>query len=373
MARPATPKKEAGGKKAANPYGLLLSPARPKAPLALATIVAAQGSAPQVVGASALFSRRGLVRGTLGGGLLEALSGKAAAAALRAGRSRFLDLGLSGELDSTDEAVCGGRVKILIDAAPDKHAGVFRRMEASLAAGRAGVLATLIRDRGGRGGLSLSRHWIPGGESAARTRRGPLLPFRTAIRDRFRRPGPLGEKGKAGLYAELREPPPRLIIAGAGHIGRAVCGLGSWLGFEVTVVDDRPEFARRRRLPEADRIIVGDIGPTLARLPFGRAAYVVIVTRGHSQDAAALRSCLGRRAAYVGLIGSRRKIALMRENFLKQGWASEEDLRRLSAPIGLDIRSQTVEEIAVSIAAELVLRRRTLSGPDPGRGPWFGP
>jgi xanthine dehydrogenase accessory factor len=126
----------------------------------------------------------------------------------------------------------------------------------------------------------------------------------------------------------------------------------------VTVVDDRVEFANRERFPEAERIIVADPGAYLRALPLSRTDHVVIVTRGHRGDEEALRACIRRRPAYLGMIGSRRKIDLMRERFLRSGAATEKQWARVHGPIGLPIGSRTVEEIAVSIVAELVRERR---------------
>ena len=152
-------------------------------------------------------------------------------------------------------------------------------------------------------------------------------------------------------------PLPQLVIAGAGHIGKALSHLGNMLGFEVTVIDDRPEYANSENLPDASCIIVKDIGEAMQEIRKNDDTYVVIVTRGHKDDAAALRPCIGSALAYTGMIGSRKKIAAMRENFIEKGWATSEQWDTIYAPVGLDIKSQTVEEIAVSIAAQLVLVR----------------
>jgi xanthine dehydrogenase accessory factor len=154
---------------------------------------------------------------------------------------------------------------------------------------------------------------------------------------------------------------PRLVIAGAGHVGKALAHLGNLLDFEVMVIDDRPEFASQENVPDADGIVVGDIASAVKEIPDSPENYFVIVTRGHRNDAEALRAALGRGAAYVGMIGSRTKVDLMRREFLDKGWATEEEWGRVRAPIGLEIGSKTVEEIAVSIAAELVRVRAGLA------------
>jgi xanthine dehydrogenase accessory factor len=353
-------------------YAAALELAARNRPAALATIVGLRGSAPQVIGASALFSRAGLIAGTLGGGLLEAEAGKRAVAALRKKQSLLFDLDLRGHFGEADEALCGGAVKVLIDAFPAGHMSVFRRMEASLAAGKSGVLVTAI-DCSPRRAPRISRRWLG---LCALDRELPtksLRPDSRAVRKGLRDPGIYEWKSGSLVYAEQRQPLPRLIIAGAGHIGQALCRTGSRLGFRVIVLDERSDFAQSRRLPDADRIITGPVGRSLARLPLGPDAYIAIVTPGHAGDAEALRACVKRRSAYIGMIGSKNKVRIMRENFLKRGWASARQFDRVAAPIGLPIRSQTVEEIAVSIAAELVLTRRASSGRTGRKDPWFGP
>jgi xanthine dehydrogenase accessory factor len=133
-----------------------------------------------------------------------------------------------------------------------------------------------------------------------------------------------------------------------------VAHLGKLLDFEVIVIDDRPEYANRVRFPDADRILVSDIGAAVRRFPISSDTYIVIVTRGHARDEEALRACIKRRAGYIGMIGSRRKVGLMRGKFLRRGWAAAAEFDKVHSPIGMGIHSQTVQEIAVSIAAELV-------------------
>jgi xanthine dehydrogenase accessory factor len=133
-----------------------------------------------------------------------------------------------------------------------------------------------------------------------------------------------------------------------------VARLGSLLDFSVTVIDDREEFANIVNVPEADEVLAADIGEALRTIEDAPDNYYVIVTRGHQKDAEALRAVVGRPAAYVGMIGSRRKVELMECEFLENGWATREQWAAVHAPIGIDIGSRTVEEIAVSIAAELV-------------------
>ena len=160
-------------------------------------------------------------------------------------------------------------------------------------------------------------------------------------------------------------PLPRLIIAGAGHVGKAVAQLGSLLDFSVTVIDDRAEFANAVNVPEADEIVMDEFDQAIGKIEDSPDNYFVIVTRGHQKDAEALRAAIGRKAAYIGMIGSKRKIELMHCEFLESGWATAAQWAGIHAPIGIDIGSRTVEEIAVSIAAELVRVRSEAGGGGP--------
>jgi xanthine dehydrogenase accessory factor len=152
-------------------------------------------------------------------------------------------------------------------------------------------------------------------------------------------------------------PPAHLIIAGAGHIGRSLAHLGKLLDFDVTVIDDRIEYANIKNIPDANHFIVEDIGKAIEEHNKDADTYLVIVTRGHNDDAKALKACVNSGAAYIGMIGSKNKIAQVHREFVHNGWATEAQWSAIHAPIGLEILSQTVEEIAVSIAAELVLVR----------------
>jgi xanthine dehydrogenase accessory factor len=161
------------------------------------------------------------------------------------------------------------------------------------------------------------------------------------------------------FFLEPVFPPAHLIIAGAGHIGKVLAHLADMLDFDVTVIDDRPEYANSENIPEADHILVNDIGESMKGLKKTRDTYVVIVTRGHKDDAAALKPCIGYDLAYTGMIGSKSKIASMRVSFMENKWATAKQWDTIHTPLGIDIKSRTVEEIAISIAAELVLVRNS--------------
>jgi xanthine dehydrogenase accessory factor len=163
------------------------------------------------------------------------------------------------------------------------------------------------------------------------------------------------------VMLEVVEPRPVLLVVGAGHVGRAVTRLGDYVGFSVAVLDDRPEFASRERLPEADRIVCGDLVESLRGFPIDLGTYVVVVSRGHRQDELALREVVTRGAAYVGMIGSRRRASAVLQHLSEEGFP-QEALERVRTPIGLHIGAETPEEIAVSIIAEIIQARRGGTG-----------
>ncbi len=180
------------------------------------------------------------------------------------------------------------------------------------------------------------------------------------------RPGtaPLEADGvRCTVYVEVHAPPPELVIVGAGHVARPLCQVGALLGFRVTVLDDRPEFATRERFPHAAQVRRADFADPLHGVRMGPRTFLVLVTRGHKYDFEALRGLLlgAELPAYVGMIGSRRRTRAALEALAREGIPAER-LRAVHAPIGLDVGAETPEEIAVSIAAELVMARRGGTG-----------
>lgn len=163
--------------------------------------------------------------------------------------------------------------------------------------------------------------------------------------------------GRVEVFYELFLPPEELVILGAGHIAMPLAQIGKLLDFEVTVVDDRPAYANQQRFPTADRIIVGDFEQVLAEYPIRRRTYLVLVTRAHTHDVACLRHVIHSPAAYIGMIGSKRRVFAVLKLLHAEGVPIEQ-LLRVHAPIGLDIKTETPAEIAVSIGAELVKVRR---------------
>jgi xanthine dehydrogenase accessory factor len=163
------------------------------------------------------------------------------------------------------------------------------------------------------------------------------------------------------VMIEVTERPATLLVVGGGHVGQAIASIASIAGFTVAVLDDREAFANAERFPMADRVICGDFTEELRRFPIDSTTYIIMVTRGHKQDELALREVAGSNAAYVGMIGSLRRVGTVLTH-LAVGGVPRDVLERVHTPIGLDIGAETPEEIAVSVVAELVLVRRGGTG-----------
>ena len=159
--------------------------------------------------------------------------------------------------------------------------------------------------------------------------------------------------GQMDVYIEPIEPSPELYVIGAGHVGFHLARLAHEVGFRVHVVDDREKFANNERFPTAEEVVVDDIPTWVARANLPPHAYAVIVTRGHTNDLEAMRALAPIDLRYLGLIGSRAKVARIYEALAADNMPAER-LERVHAPIGLDIGAVTPQEIAVSILAELI-------------------
>ncbi len=159
------------------------------------------------------------------------------------------------------------------------------------------------------------------------------------------------------VMLEVHERPATLLIVGAGHVGKALATIGNMCGFSVEIVDDRPEYANAERFPEADRITCGRFDEVLDGYPIDENSYVVCVTRGHKHDETSLRLVAASPAAYVGMIGSKRRVGAVLQHLIEEG-LDRAAVDRVHTPIGLDIGAETPEEIAVSIMAEIIRVRR---------------
>jgi xanthine dehydrogenase accessory factor len=163
------------------------------------------------------------------------------------------------------------------------------------------------------------------------------------------------------VYVEPVRPEPKVVVFGAGHVGKAVAHLAGWLGFRVVVADDRKGFATESDVPEAERRLTCALEELPDRLDIDEQTYLILTTRGVPVDAAGLPALLESPAGYIGVIGSRRRWETTVQELVEAG-VEKEKLRRVTSPMGLELNAETPEEIALSIMAEIVMLRRSGTG-----------
>ena len=330
-------------------------------PVILCRVVATRGSTPQKAGASMLLHPDGSQMGTLGGGCVEAAVKQKAAGLVGQSGAEVSTHVLDHDPEWADGLICGGRMTVLAEAPTGpSHLAYLAAYRRLLDAGR-GFTEAIAIDRE-RCGFAVGERFLFDHDATPFASLSGVLPSPEVfegVEPLAGRPRPSEKGGMAYLPAM---PTVRLLIVGAGHVGRAVAELASRAEFDVWVVDDRPEYLQAERFPTATRRLVGPIDQVLKGIEITPSTFALIVTRGHGHDQEALGLLAATPAGYVGMIGSRRKIKAIRDNLLDAGIA-EEALARVSAPVGLDIGSETVFEIAVSIVAELIARRNLRPGP----------
>jgi len=302
----------------------------------LGVIVAKSGSSPQGPGAKGLFLQDGRVIGTLGGGCLEMEVRSLALDALRDGKTVYREFKLDDDFGWDDGLICGGRVQVFLHPEPGKYIEAIHQANH---ARKTGVEGALVYD-------------LYGGEIRWETSDGVTKALETGR-----------EVLEDGVFIEPFVPRSRLIIFGAGHIGAALCAMAAKCEFDVTVVDDRTGYANGERLPDATEILVDLPEVAAQKLTIDARTFLCLVTRGHRGDAKVLREAIHSPAAFLGMIGSRRKVEVVKREFLAEGICTEEQFARVRSPMGLDLGAESVTEICVSILAELIQVRAALRGP----------
>jgi xanthine dehydrogenase accessory factor len=326
--------------------------------LALCTILRLAGSGPRRAGAKMLVRESGGTFGTVGGGVLEMKTTTWAQEALQTGRVLCRTFALDLQQASDEGMTCGGEVDVLIEPLDGGLPAVrdfFAQVVALLRRGERGWLATTIIRAGED--IVTGRFLVKSGQPVASLpESGRGLP-----EDLLRAPAPvtpsLVERESVRYFLDPLVPPITVYVFGGGHIGMHLVPLCHLLGFRTVVADDRADFVSEDRFPQADELLaVPSFENALDHIPIGDNSYVVIITRGHGGDQAILRQALRRRPGYIGMIGSRRKRGLIYEQLAGEGFTPD-DLSRVHCPVGLPIGAETPEEIAVSIAAELIATR----------------
>lgn len=325
-------------------------------PVVYTALVETRGSTPQKAGAAMLVFPDGSQTGTLGGGCVEAEVKRRALRLIDQGGAELLSFQLDDNYGWDDGLICGGRMKMLVDPLrPGEDHSYFAKLNGLIVAGTGCTEAVVIDPEKAGGGAAGDRFLFDDRGQVIASRAKHELPAAVArqLRPVDKRPRAYVDQGVSYLPFLER---CRLIVVGAGHVGQKVAELAAEVDFEVWVVDDREEYCNSQRFPTATRLLVGPVDTALSGLDIDESTYCLIVTRGHNHDEEALYHLAETRAAYVGLIGSRRKIRLIFDDLLAEG-ISRESLARVAAPLGFDIGSQTVSEIAISIVAELIAHR----------------
>jgi xanthine dehydrogenase accessory factor len=332
--------------------------------LAWCRLVETRGSTPQKAGAAMIVYPDGSQAGTLGGGCVEAEVKRRALGLLAENRAEICPFQLDSDYGWDDGLVCGGRMQVLVEPIADETSRDYFQQMAEMGQQGQGFTETVVFDAKASGLAAPASYLFDAHDAQVAALRGESsapATIREHLRPLIDRPRPYAAHGIAYLP---NLPRCRLVIVGGGHVGKAVADLAAELEFDVWIADDRPEFVAEERFPRAERRISGPVERVLPDLEITPDTYCLIVTRGHNHDQEALFHLADRGARYVGLIGSRRKIKLIFENLAAEG-ISREALAKVHAPLGIDIGSQTVPEIAVSICAELVAHRNL--GQVPGR------
>lgn len=337
--------------------------------VATATIVRTKGSTPREVGAKMLVRKTG-ISGTVGGGCGEADAWREALLAIDSNKTSVVVADLTEDIDLKSRGVCGGIFDILIEpwTSPVQVETVIKALDRpdriavlSVVQGRgfastpsarlivysdAATEGTLGQDTLDRLVVNPARSALVKGKSETKT-----------IDFEAKSANGATVTARAEVFFEVFVPAPTLIVCGAGHIAVPLATFAKELGFTVVVLDDRASFARAERFPTADRVIVGGFESELAKMPVHADTYIVLVTRGHSFDVEALRSVIRNDPAYIGMIGSKRRVWAVFKLLHDEG-ISIEDIKKVYAPIGLDLAAETPAEIALTIAAEMVKIRR---------------
>jgi xanthine dehydrogenase accessory factor len=329
-------------------------------PFAVATVVRTHGSTPQVVGAKLIVTANPDVRpvGTLGGGCVEADAIEAAREVLAGGQPSLREYRLTEELAWNTGLVCGGTMWILAEPG-----------DATTTCAERNVLDEAVEAAAGGRPLAFVTHLV-------RQDRAIEFRGRTAVLADGRMVGTfadprLNEVARDAGIDQMRQGTPRLIaldesrdlliepvtsrphlvVAGGGHVAKAIARQARLLDFDVTILEDRPEFADPARFDGA-RVITGDVVANISAFEYSSQTYLVVATRGHKMDGDCVLAAVRTRVDYIGLLGSRRKTILIEEMLREEG-ISPARLAVVHAPVGLDLGGRTPAEIALSVLAEI--------------------
>jgi xanthine dehydrogenase accessory factor len=297
-------------------------------PAAMATLVRTAGTTPRKEGTKMFVGSGGEIFGSVTiGGCVDARVIEHAGSVVSSATPRLLNLRLGDEEAWEIGLTCGGAIDVFVEPMSDALFALYDHAQVEWNAGRSVAIATAIA------GDAIGNHWL----------------------------SDPSERTSDDVYVEVLRPPSTLIIFGAGAVAIPLVTFAKALGFRTAVVDGRPRFASRERFPDADELRVGIVSEIAEQLELGARTPLVLVAHDYKIDLPVLKRALATDAPYVGLLGSRRRGAAILQ-LLRDDGVSEEQLRRVRVPVGLDIGGETSAEIALSIIAEVVAVMRGRSG-----------
>lgn len=312
----------------------------------IATITKKVGAAPREEGAKMFVGDDGRLFGTIGGGCVEAEVWQEAKRIAGTQGVKLFRYQMDGKLVEDEGMICGGNIDVLLEPVDSRYRHLYNEVRGLEKSGKSALIVT----RYAEGSFSKSLVREDGSVVGDELEEALKSSFHPHINAR----GPIVADG---TVIEPIVSSSFLYLFGAGHVSQFVSRIAAMVDFNVIVVDDRSDFANAERFPEAAQIIVEDFRDACRDLVFHGNEYVAILTRGHKHDALVLEEIMKKPTRYVGMIGSRRKTKLVFD-YLKASGFEEAALKTVHAPIGLEIRAETPQEIAVSIVAELIEARR---------------
>jgi xanthine dehydrogenase accessory factor len=352
-----------------NIFGEILSALQSEEQIMLATIISTKGSTPAASLSKMIIKQGGMSSvGTIGGGCMEGEVLLQASRLYGANKSEILTFSLD-EDDIENGLICGGSLEVLIEPISKNQIPLFKAIQSMVDDGEDCILVTLLSSekkveeklffcRNAR----VSNEWIP--DTHINNSITQLLDYSTtsSFQQSISNCHRHNETIRLKLESDeiILEPimgNPSLIIFGGGHVSKYITRIAAMVGFRVTIVDDREKYSNPQRFPEAIQTVVADFEGVFQKLSVKPSTYIVIVTHGHQYDEIVLEQAIKTSANYIGMIGSKRKIMTTFEHLLQRG-VLKQQIDKVHAPIGIDIKAVTAEEIAVSIVAELVHIRR---------------
>jgi xanthine dehydrogenase accessory factor len=321
-------------------------------PFGRAVVTSVWGSAPRAEGASMLATDDGVIAGSVSGGCVEAAAAAEIKMALERGTPRLVTFGVSDERAWEVGLACGGTIKIFVE--PTVRAEVL-----AAARGPGGeVVATVVEGEGIGASVRVFDDGRMEGDLGPRIARDPVREAAIASlqRENSRTLEVQSPGGSASVFLEVFPRQPRLVIFGGVHIAVALVPLARMLGYRTIVADGRQGFLTRERFPDADELILAWPEQAFASIGLDRSCYVCILSHDPKFDEPALRAALRSPARYIGAIGSKKTQAARRERIRAEGF-SEEDVRRVRGPIGLELGGRRPVEIALAILAEMTAVR----------------